>query len=193
MEISDFFDFHSKMVTTTFQASAIGIPNGAQKELIIGEYKGIDFPVIFMQRYGHKLTDILGTGYPPLYLISDRMKTILEENNLTGWKCFLVRVFDKKKNEVLGYHGFSITGRCGPIDDKKATIIEKRRIPEWPIRKFYKGLYVGLDKWDGTDFFIPEKSAWPIITKRTADLLKKNKITNLRMENLADIECEVRD
>jgi len=193
MEISDFFDFTSKLVTTTFQASAIGIPKDGARNLTLGEYSGIDFPVIFMQGYGHKLTDILDTGYVSFYLISDRMKTILEENGLTGWKCFPIRLFDKKKNEVLGYHGFSITGCCGPIDDKKATIIEKRRAPDWPIRKFYKGLYVGLDKWDGTDFFIPEKSVWPIITKRTADLLKKNKITNLRMENLADIECEVRD
>ena len=193
MEITEFFDFRSKFVTTTFQASAIGIPIGAHDDLIVGKYTGLDFPIIFMQEYGHKLTDILDTGYPPLYLISDRMKTILEENDLTGWKCFPVRVFDKKKKEVLGYHGFSIVGRCGPIDHKKATIIEKRLLPEWPLRKYHKGLYVGLDKWDGTDFFIPENSAWPIITKRTADLLKKNKITNICIRNLADIECDVGD
>jgi hypothetical protein len=193
MEINEFFDFSSKLVSSTFQASAIGIPNDGARNLTLGEYAGIDFPIIFMQSYGHKLTDILDTGYVSFYLISDRMKTILEENGLTGWKCFPVRIFDKKRNEVLGYHGFSITGRCGPIDREMATIIEKQRAPGWPMSKFYKGLYVGLDNWDNTDFFIPEKSAWLIITKRAADALKKNKITNLRMENLADIESEVRD
>ena len=193
MEINEFFDFSSKMVKSTFHADAIGIPIGAHDDLIGGKYTGLDFPVIFMQTYGHKLTDLLDTGYDPLYLISDRLRSILEENELTGWKCFPIRIFDKKRNEVLGYHGFSITGRCGPIDHKKATIIEKCQIPEWPVRKYYKGLYVGLDKWDGSDFFIPEKSAWPIITKRTADLIKKNKITNIVIQNLADIECAVRD
>jgi hypothetical protein len=191
MEINEFFDFSSKLVSSTFQAGAIGIPKGAQGELIMGEYAGIDFPVIFMQEYGHKLTDILDTGYTSLCLISDRLKILLEENGFTGWKCFPIRLFDKKKNEVLGYHGFSITGRCGPIDRTKSTIIEKQRASGWPMRKFYKGLYIGLDTWDNTDFFIPKGSAWPIITKKVADVLKKNKITNLCMENLADIECEV--
>ena len=197
MEISEFFDFHSKLVSSTFQAHATGLPTSdkisARLQLVMGDYKGIDFPVVFVQAYGHKLTDILDTGYPSLYIISDKLKILLGENHFTGWKTYPIRLFDKKNNEIFGYHGFSITGRCGPIDEKKSPIIERRPVPEGPIWKFYKGLYIGLDQWDKTDFFYPQGSTWAVITTRVAECLKKNKITNLRMQSLADIEDSVRD
>ena len=75
----------------------------------------------------------------------------------------------------------------------KIEIIERRPVPEGPIWKFYKGLYIGLDQWDKTDFFYPHGSTWAVITTRVAECLKKNKITNLRMQSLADIEDSVRD
>ena len=193
MEIKDFFRFRSDHRSSTFQGSAVNI--GRNKDgvsnrdnLILGKYEGINFPVGFKEERGKKLVDILGTGWPNLYLISDRMKLILEENKLTGWKTFPITVYDKKKNEILGYHGFSVTGRCGPIDYTKAEIIETRAIPEGPLYKAYKGLYVGLDKWDGSDFFIPENSRCFIINTKTAEILKEDKITNIQLDNLTEIE-----
>eukprot|EP01132_Coremiostelium_polycephalum_P000319 gene319-410_t len=133
--------------------------------LINGDYTGISFPIIFKQVYGKKLQDMLDTGWPGLFLISDRMKSVLEENQLTGWKTFSVQVFDKKGEGIPGYHGFSITGRCGEIDYSKSPIIEKRRVPDGPLVKFYK-----------------------VITQRAAEILKKNKLTNIDLENLSDLE-----
>jgi hypothetical protein len=193
MNISDFFTFSSKLLSSTFQTGAVSLKNGLDDypNLIKGYYTGIDFPVIFKQDHGKNLTDILDTGWPGFFLISNRMKSILEENNLTGWKTFPIKIFDKKKTEVPHYHGFSVVGHCGPIKYEKAGIIEKRMVPEGPICEFYKGLYVGLDEWDGADFFTPKKNYTTIITKKTADILKKNKITNLSLENLAEIETSV--
>ena len=193
MEIRNFFDFSSKPLSSTLQAHPVGLKtdeNGVSdhSKLIKGQFSGIDFPVIFKQEYGKKLTDILNTGAAGFFLISDRMKKILEENNLTGWKTFPIKLYDKKRNEIFGYHGFSTVGRCGPIDYEKAEIIEKRRVPAGPLCKFYKGLHVGLDEWDGNDFFIPDETYGTIITQRAADVLKINKITNMHLVNLADIE-----
>lgn len=199
MDIKDFYSFGSKLSSSTVQANPIGLkefhpidPNKRylydELRLIQGDYLNISFPVIFKQEYGKKLEDILDTGWASLFLISDKMKAVLEENALTGWKTFAVKVLDKKGQEIQGYHGLSITGRCGKIDYSKSEIIEKRLVPNAPLGKYYKGLHVGLDKWGGSDFFLPEKYFGIIITSKTAEVLKKNKLTNIRLENLGEIE-----
>ena len=201
MNIKEFYDFGDKYVSSTIQVHAVALNRDRNENseysdkqmLLLGNYSGITFPVVFKQEYGKKLQDMLGTGWAGFYLISDNMKTVLEDNNLTGWKTFAVKVLTKKGEEIEGYHGLSITGRCGAIDYSKSEIIEKRMIPTGPLAKFRKGLHVGLDKWDGSDFFLPEKNFGTIVTSRAADILKKNKLTNIRLENLADIEAPIFD
>ena len=116
------------------------------------------------------------------------MKAVLEDNKLTGWKTYAIKVLDKKGQEIEGYHGLSITGRCGEIDHGKSEIIEKKLVPKGPVVKFRKGLYIGLAEWDGTDFFLPEKTFWTIITKRAAEALMEKKRTNITLDNLSEIE-----
>jgi len=196
MNIEKFYTFSSKLSSSTVQVHAASLSskednNGLfdQHRLIQGVYDDISFPVIFKQEYGKKLEDILDTGWAGLFLISSKLKKALEENSLTGWKTFDVKVLDKQEQEIQGYYGLSITGRCGKIDYSKSKIIEKRLVPNGPLGRYYKGLYIDLDKWDGSDFFLPEKNFGTIITSRTSDALKKsNKLTNIRLENLTEIE-----
>lgn len=196
MEMKDFFSFGSKLLSSTLHARPIGLrpdKNGVNGHvnLIKGKYQEIEFPIVFKQDRGNILTDMLDTGHAGLYLISDRMKLVLEENHITGWKVFSIKLYDKKNNEIPGYYGFSTTGCCGPISYGKSEIIERRLVPEGPLCKCYKGLYLGLDQWDGSDVFIPDKTHGIFITQRAAEVLKKNKITNVRLENLAEIETDV--
>jgi hypothetical protein len=191
----NFFDFSSKLSSSTIQAHTIGLnkkddSSGLQDQwrLIQGDYNKISFPVLFKQQYGKKIEDVLNTGWPGLYLVSDRFKAVLEDNNLTGWKTFPVNILDKKSQEIPGYHGLSFTGKSGPKDYSKSEIIEKKLVPNGPLCKYYKGFCVDLDKWDGSDFFLPGKSFGALITGRANEILKKNKLTNLRLENIADIE-----
>lgn len=202
MSIKDFYSFGSKLVLSTVQVHAVGLKEFSpvdpdktypydENKLIRGDYTDISFPVVFEQEYGNKLQDVLDTGWPSLYLVSDKMKAVLEENEITGWKTFTAKVFDKKEQEIKGYHGLSITGRCGQVDyNKSSEIIEKQLVPDGPVVKYGKGLYVGLDKWDSSDVFVPEKSRWIVVTKRTAEALKKNKLTNVKLKNLAEIEID---
>src|ERR1700722_20078064 len=104
METKNFFDFMSQPASTTVQAHPTDLNIDCLK-LIKGNYQGIDFPVFFKQEYGNKLYDILDTGFPGLFIISERMRKILEENNLTGWKVFPIKLYDKKGNEIADYHG----------------------------------------------------------------------------------------
>lgn len=194
MKVPDFFDFRSKLVSSTCQAHSVGLKKGENGiddhwNLIKGNYEGADFPVVFKQAYGKKLTDILDTGWPSLYLISDRIKTLLKENHLTGWQTFPIKLYDKEGREIFGYHGFSIVGKCSPTTYKNCEIIEKRMVPSGPLCKFYKGVLI--EDWDGTDFFTPEGSYEIFISKRAANTLQKNKISNMRLENLAECEMDI--
>jgi len=158
--------------------------------LVIGKYDNIKFPVVFKQEYGKKLQDILDTGTASLYLISDKMKQVFEANNLTGWKTFAVKVFSKQGQEIEGYHGLSILGRCGARNESKSEVIMKQFVPNGPFVKYFKGLHIGLDKWDGSDFFLEDKTTIAIVTRKVADILKKHKFTNIRLVNLADYEVQ---
>src|SRR5271157_2883924 len=132
MEMKCFFDFMAQPSSAAVQAHPIGQKIDDLK-LAKGVYDGVDFPISFKQEYGKKLYDILYTGYATFYLISERMREILDENNLTGWKVFPIKLLDKKNNEIVGYHGFSVTGHCGPISYAKSKIIKKRYVPNGPI------------------------------------------------------------
>jgi hypothetical protein len=193
MDISNFYVLSEKLSGATLQAHPVGLnikEDGNEDiiRLLIGDYEDIEFPIIFKQKYGKRLDDIIRTGTAILFLISNKMKAILEENNLSGWRAFTSKVLDKKGQEIQGYHGLSITGRCGRIDYNKSEIIEKRLVPNGPLGKYYKGLHVGLDEWDGSDFFLPEKYFGIIITSKAAEVLKKNNLTNIKLKNLAEIE-----
>ena len=196
MDISHFYKLSIDYIPSAILAGAINIEESFGNQdfdddrLFLGDYHGISFPISFKQRSGRKLTDVLRIGYVWPFLISERLKHILEEHYFTGWKTFPVKVFDKNDIEIPGYYGFSVTGKCGPIDYIKSQIIEKSIHTDGPLYKYYKGLYVGLDQWDGSDFFLPGANKGIIITERVADALTKNKLTNIKITNLLDIEVD---
>ena len=71
MKLKDFYTFRSKLLSSTFQAGLVDIPNmqeEAEWKLITGNYQGFTFPIVFKHEYGKKLADVLNTGWPGLYL-----------------------------------------------------------------------------------------------------------------------------
>lgn len=164
-----------------------------EKRLLVGDYEGIKFPAVFIHYRGRRWEDILGVGWPPLYVISENIKNIFEKNNLTGWKTFPVEVLNKRKKKVEGYYGMSITGKCGPVDDSKSEIVPYTQSRYVLGEKAYKGYYIGLDKWDGSDFFIPEGDCWLIGSQKVTDVFKENQIKRLKPVNLADVERRLVD
>lgn len=196
MTTNIFYEFNSKLVSSYFHASAVGLAKdendiNAEWNLIKGQYEKIDFPIIYRQSRGKVLKDIIDTGWPSLYLISDKVKVLLEINKLSGWKVFPIKLYDKKENEIFGYHGFSITGHCGNIDYSRSKIIEKKYVPDGPICKLYQGIHIDINTWDGSDFFTPDQTYEIFITEKTATVFRKNKLTNLKLENVCDKETSM--
>jgi hypothetical protein len=193
MDFKYFYSFGSKLLSSTFQAGAEGLINRddsfGSDRLLMGNFTNIKFPVIFRQTFGKKLCDILDTGDVSLFLISDKMLNILKENNFSGWKTYPIRLYDRKNNEIYGYNGFSVIGKCEATTKyKRDSLFEKRLVPNGPLSTYYKGLYIDFTKWDGSDFFIPKGSLRIVITQNVRDIILKNKLTNINIRNIKDIE-----
>jgi len=181
MKTPEFYVLDSKYVSTTFTASPEGIRPYDQTDfpddlkLLLGRYDEFKFPTIFRQSDGKVLRDFLDTGYPSLFLISERVKKLLEEHGFTGWQTYPIELYDKKGNKIEGYYGFSVTGRCGKVDWSKSVKEKGKAIYT------YKGLYFDVNEWDGSDFCVPDNYYAIIVTKPVAEVLKKNKITNIKL------------
>ncbi len=198
-----FYEFSSKFSPSTFQARPEGLnthysnPPASdetriydQDLLLHGNYTNVKLPVVFTQQYGKVLKDIIGTGWASLYLISDKMKNVLQDAHLTGWRTFDIILLDKKGERIEGYEGLSIVGRCGEIDYNKSEIIEKQVIDHGPLVKFYKGIYFDLHRWDGSDFFLAKGNTTPIVTANAEAAIKQNNLTNIALRSLSDIEVD---
>ena len=198
MTLKDFYKFNSRNYLTTFAVKsdiwkeALKRKNSklARKiswDLELGNYEGYEFPIVFREvagESGKQMRDVLDNRNIRTYLISDRMRDLLIDNNITGWECYEIEMYDKKGNIVSGYNGFSVTGKCNDmvkidfeniIKDKKRDYFEA------------KGAMFDIEKWDGSDIF--RAGGWRIITKKVYELFKKHKITAIEMTRMTDYTC----
>ena len=190
-----FYSFGSKLLSTTIQVHAIDLNKHDkttnlfdQQRLILGNYDGIDFPVVFKQEDGNRWHDIIDTGWPSLFLISSEFRDFLIGNSFRGWKTFEVEVLDKKNNLIKGYYGMSVTGRCGKIYFDRSEIVEKKFSEQGTVGKYYKGIHFNINEWDGSHFFIPVDYFGIFISGQVVTSLKKFKFTNINIENVQNIE-----
>lgn len=172
-EFDNFFIFGS-----TFSKNPVCVSNQKlnfeeASQLVVGNHPNLNFPLKFKQTSGKKWTDILAPLSVGLYIVSKRFINILEENLISGWKTYSIKVFDKEQQENNEYVGLSITGKCGPIDYAKSERLFKQLVENGPKTKYVKGLYFDINSWDQTDFFIPKNTLSIIITKKVKDLLEQ--------------------
>jgi len=156
--------------------------------LIRGDHEGIRLPIIFQQVEGRIYSDLIETKHAGLFLISERMVEILSEEKLTGWGQFPISLLDSANQQIFGYAGLSILGRCGPIDLSRSEIISKAVFPGAPITRYFRGKHINPDEWDGNDFFLPEGYYGAFISEKAAKVLKSRKLSNIELKNLAEIE-----
>ena len=143
---NNFFVFKQKHSDSNFQVSLIESEfilkwkqnNDIYLKLLKGEYSTFKEKLNFKHKYGKDFKDILGTGYPSLYLISDRLKSLFEENKITGYKCYTIGILKKDGAEYSGYWGFSVTGRCGLLKFDSNNSIVKKLFNDCEI-KYLKG------------------------------------------------------
>ena len=186
--MEDFYHFESRNYLTTFSVSPeIAIKAREDKDydksreirnkLTLGDFEGLEFPVIFREDRdsGKRFRDILDNRGGEM-LISDRLKQLLFDNNITGWTSYPIRMYDKRGNEVYGYSGFSVTGRCGGTLEYRTD-----KVCYANGYRFFEGLSFDIAQWDGSDIFMVNGNRSIIITKLVYKLFKENKIDAIEM------------
>ncbi len=103
------------------------------------------------------------------FAISDRLKNILEENDIKGIKFFPVRI--EGVDEL--YFGIILTSKTGPILNNEALLKHEEDNVKFDI-----------NTWDGCDIFTIETTLLFVCTDKVYNLIKRHKITNVKIEPL---------
>jgi len=159
-------------------------------------------PLEFNVMIGRKPMDLVTTSLVVLYLVSDRIIQAFTDVGITGWSTYPVMLWDKRGNEIPGYHGLTVTGRSGPIDDSRSVRMLRdpatdptvdAGAPYWA----WVGLFFKEESWDGSDIFIAknptEISGYMIVNTRVRDLLINMKATNILLRPLPRVERRMLD
>ena len=120
---------------------------------------------------GTKFYDVAYFNDPFNFAISENLKNVLVENEISGWDCYPLEIEGTDKK----YYGFTVTGRCGPI--KKPS-----------TKGWVKGYEFDLDSWDKSDFFRPDETLHVFFNEKVKLIIEKEKITNFGIVNIADYE-----
>lgn len=135
--------------------------------------------------------DVVWTDMVVPLVVSQRLIDLLLEQGFTGWGTYPVEVHAKGGELAPGYHGFCITGRCGPMQYEKSEVIYEDmpggRVPR------YKGKYFDPESWDGSDFFMSTTplTGWMFILEPVKKALARVKVRNLLLRRLDEIVFSV--
>ncbi len=142
-------------------------------ELLIGK-ANINTPLRIKWDSGRaKPDDVEWNSGLNLVVFSGRVKNLLEEHGITGWKGYPIDLYDK-----LGVAGGGLQrpGCDGPLRATADPVKAIKRLTAYPGGVFpeYYGNYFDPESWDSSDIFIPESGGLFIfITERVKTLLKK--------------------
>lgn len=188
-----FYDFSDPLAARPFRLEPIGESLNADEawRLFTGQAKPTS--VVELRAYrGGQVSDILWSSLTRITCISDRVVHILTSEQVTGWGTYPVVVYDRKGNQLPGYHGFSVTGPALPHVRSHSRIISKPRAtlagPGLP-EDLYQGLFFEEEKWDGSDFFLVRNGE--TVTNRVRVLFKRHRISNALFTPLLSVEIPV--
>jgi hypothetical protein len=124
-------------------------------------------PLVGNARQRGKASDLVGTYWAGVFLISERFRVALTELNATGWLASAVGV--EGVDEPLWL--LSVYGNCGPLFG-----VGGAEVPGGPKI----GTFIDASRWDGSDLFAADNYNAVFVQGMTA-----NKIETLRLSNVA--------
>ena len=107
-------------------------------------------------------------------------------------KAYCSKWTDRKGNILnvseVSYCFLDITSKCGDIMNIDGSTIPKCPKCNTPLFKpndLY-GVSFDMDKWDGSDIFVFDNLPnLPIVTEKLKNILVKNKLTNIKFEDIS--------
>jgi hypothetical protein len=132
--------------------------------------------------------DILWTRIVSPLVVSSKVVMILKEEGATGWSTYPVRVTGKHGEEIPGFSGLSVRGRCGQILWERSM----RGVKRYPAGVFptYLGYHFDPETWDGSDFFLSSTEGVAVVfcTEKVRDGLKRQKVSGALLERADLVE-----
>ena len=141
-------------------------------------------PVEYRQYMRSKLKDLIATGFPGRYILSDRIISVLRLGRFKGWNTYPVSIVDKKGLKILGYYGFSVSGRCGPPDESRCL---SRTENADGLGYEATGLFFDEETWDGSDIFMVQTTAYICVTGEVRDAVMSVGARNIRFRHSEEI------
>ncbi|MFG0335780.1 MAG: hypothetical protein ACF8TS_20665 [Maioricimonas sp. JB049] len=112
---------------------------------------------------------------------------MLQFEKLTGWATYPIVLYDREGNEYCDYAGLSVTGRCGPLLEKRSESISEG-LPGSAFPRLL-GMYFDESTWDGSDFFCPAgTNAFILVTERAKAVLESGDLKECRFAPLNEVE-----
>ena len=142
---------------------------------------------------GSQPGDVIWTTMAVVVIVSDKVVQLLRSHGFTGWSLYDVTVRDKQGQQVPGYSGLAITGRCGPIDYTRTVVVP--RIYPGGVFPIGKGMLFDPAAWDGSDLFMPAEKGmgYKFMVEPVRKALERAKIRNMTFTPLDQVEVEMMD
>ena len=128
-------------------------------------------------------------------LFSDHFADILNDNLIDGFvrqKAYCSKWTDRKGNILniseVSYCFLDVTSKCGDIMNIDGSTIPKCPKCNKPLFKTNDryGVSFDMNKWDGSDIFVFDNLPnLPIVTEKLKNILVKNKLTNIKFEDIS--------
>jgi hypothetical protein len=127
---------------------------------------GLSEGEVFYIDEGHKVYGIIEFNDPSNFAISFKVKKILEDNRVTGWGCFPIRI----EGIASPYFAFLNLAKAGPI-------LNLEDVNNYRT----KNRHFDVATWDGSDIFNLENTLLHVCVPRVKKLLIEAKVTNLEI------------
>jgi hypothetical protein len=146
-------------------------------------------PFPFLQASGWKLHDIVYSRSLLPFLLSPRAQEVLAGEGFRGFAFREAEIELKGGDRVGDYAALAVSGRAGAID---VSLSERITIPPQAAGGIamdgIRGLYFGLDKWDGSDVFSPHGAFTVIVTDAVREAVTAAGLTNFEFLPVIDYE-----
>lgn len=137
------------------------------RRLLSGDLVGE--PLVGVARQAGPVTDLVGTYWAGVYLVSERFRRSIADLGVSGQFTTPIEVGDVSSSLWL----LSISGRCGPLFG-----VAGEPLPGGPRL----GQFIDPDRWDGSDFFMADNSNATYVSGSTAAKVEALKLSNVVLE-----------
>ncbi|GAB2622893.1 imm11 family protein [Belliella aquatica] len=147
-----------------------------------------DDEIMFNWLQGSQFYDIVPTGYPGIYLVSEKVQIILKEAKFKGFSLRPITLKNRKNENVNGYQLLSIVSKVGSIINEKSIKKIMPPIVSWgDPYEANVGLYFDVSTWNGSHFFYPDGTFYMFVLEEVKDLFEKHKVSNCQFDKVTEV------